>query len=544
MPGGNVSMPEVDPPRLRFGASAADWILCGVAVALFAVTAIRLLSVSLVLWLNSDAAVPVLLADEILREGSLFPSTWHYANGEIWTLAAQIFALPFVLVLGVCLPALKLANMTALVFAIASVALMVRYMTRSSAFALIVALGVLAPFSSDHIGVVYVQAAYGLVLGQLALLIYLSLRILDRGEERRRVAKWIWIAYPTLLIQFAVGSPLRAFVYWMLPLAAACIVTLRFWKWQDIARLFVVSIAVLLAGAALHEVMRAHLQVAAGVSTLRSHSVEDWLPAAQKLWEGASGFLDYGSFLPFEAAPAFGASRWARAIFLGLALAASLLTLRPSRSDSPTSVFFAALAAAMFVAVLGIIVVIDLPIGRYLLPSLLLCLSALMTTLRLRLRAHALVSTIVTAVFVVAFCGGASLRAFALPRAPQGGTCDAPNLICSLRSALEQRDLDKGYATYWEANVTTLASHGEIKVCGVTAGTRIRPFRWLVSEHCFDPPAESDRYFVAFRRAEAARIDRDAYIADLGRPDSTFEVSDYEIWIYEPGMHRTDWLRR
>jgi hypothetical protein len=65
-----------------------------------------------------------------------------------------------------------------------------------------------------------------------------------------------------------------------------------------------------------------------------------------------------------------------------------------------------------------------------------------------------------------------------------------------------------------------------------------------VSEHCFDPPAESDRYFVAFRRAEAARIDRDAYIADLGRPDSTFEVSDYEIWIYEPGMHRTDWLRR
>jgi hypothetical protein len=540
-----MSGSEVAPPptrsRFRVDSALVDWILCGASIALFAFAAIRLLG-AFAIWLNSDGAVPVLLAHEILREGSLFPSTWHYANGEIWTLAAQIFALPFVSVLGVTLPALKIANMMALGFAVASVALVVRCMTRSSAFALIVALGVLAPFSSEHIGVVYVQAAYGLVLGQLALLIYLSLRILDRSEERG-VSKWIRVAYAALLFQFAVGSPLRALVYWTLPLAAACIVTLRFWKWQDIARLLVVSIVVLLAGAAMHELMREHLQIAAGVST-RPHPVGDWLPAVRRLWERAFGFLDYGPFLPFQVAPAFGAPRWTRAIFLGLALAASFLTLRPSRSDSPKSVFFAALSAAMFVAVLGVIVIIDLPIGRYLLPPLLLCLSALMTTLRLRLSAHALASTVVTAIFVAAFCGGASLRAFALPRAPQGNACDAPNRICTLRSALAQRGLDKGYATYWEANVTTLASNGEIEVCGFKAGAHIRPFRWLVSEHCFDPPAESDRYFVAFRRAESARIDRGAYIADLGRPDSSFEVSDYEVWIYEPGMHRTDWLRR
>jgi hypothetical protein len=429
--------------------------------------------------------------------------------------------------------------MTALAFAVASVALVVRYITRSSAFAWIVALGVLAPFSSEHIGVVYVQAAYGLVIAQLALLIYLSLRILDRSEERG-VSKWIWIAYAALLLQFAVGSPLRALVYWMLPLAAACIVTLRFWKWQGIARLLVVSAAVLLAGAAVHELMHEHLQIAAGVST-RPHSVGDWLPTLQRLRERAFGFLDYGSFLPFRAAPVFGASRWTRAIFLGLALAASFLTLRPSREDSPESVFFAALSAAMFVAVLGVIVVIDLPIGRYLLPPILLCLCALMTTLRLRLRAHALASTVVVTTFVAAFCGGAALRAFALPRAPQG--CDVPSRICGLRSALEQRGLEKGYATYWEANVTTLASNGRIEVCGVKAGAHVVPFRWLVSERCFDPPAGSDRYFVAFRRAEV-RIRRDVYVADLGRPDSIAEVSDYEIWIYEPGIHRTDWLRR
>jgi hypothetical protein len=539
MSGSDVSPPPQSRSRFRLDRAVVDRLLCCLSIALFAFAAIRMFG-AFGLWLNSDGAVPLLLADEILRDGSLFPSTWHYANGEVWTFAAQIFALPFVLVVGVSLPALKLANMTALVFAVACVALVVRYMTRSSAFALIVALGVLAPFSSEHIGVVYMQAAYGLVIGQLALLIYLSLRILDRSEGQG-APKWIWIVYAALLFQFAAGSPLRAFVYWLLPLAAACIVTLRFWGRQDTVRLLVVSIAVLLAGAAMHELMREHLLIAAGVST-RPHSIGDWLPTAQKLWERAFGFLDYGSFLQFQVAPVFGAERRMRAIFLGFALAASFLTLRPSRGDSPKSVFFAALSAAMFVVVLGIIVIIDVPVGRYLLPSLLLCLAALMITLRLRLHAHALASTVVTAIFVVAFCGGASLRAFALPPAPQG--CDVPTRICSLRSALEQRGLDKGFATYWEANVTTLASNGRIEVCGVKAGAHVEPFRWLVSERCFDPPAESDRYFVAFRRAEAARIDRDAYVADLGRPDSIAEVSDYEIWIYEPGMHRTDWLRR
>jgi hypothetical protein len=537
MSGSDVSQPPLSRSRFHVDMAVVDGILCCASIALFVFAAIRLFG-AYGNWLNSDGAVPVLLADEILREGSLFPGTWHYANGEIWTFAAQIFALPFVSVLGVSLPALKLANVTALGFAVASVTLVVRYITRSLAFALIVALGVLAPFSQEHIGVVYVQAAYGLVLAQLALLIYLSLRILDRSEERG-VSKWIWIVYAGLLFPFAVGSPLRALVYWMFPLAAACIVTLRFWKWQDIARLLVVSIAVLLAGAAAHDLMRGHLQIAAGVST-RLQPTGDWLPAMRTLWDHAFGFLDYGSFLPIQAAPAFGASRWIRAIFLGLALAASFLTLRPSRSDSPESVFFAALSGAMFVAVLGVIVIVDLPIGRYLLPSVLLCLCALMTTLRLRLHAHGFASMVVTAIFVAAFCG-ASLRAFAPLRAAQG--CDVPRRICTLRSALQQRGLEKGYATYWEANVTTLASNGEIEVCGVKAGAHVEPFRWLVSEHCFDPPVESDRYFVAFRRAEV-RLRRDAYVADLGRPDSIFKVSDYEVWIYEPGMRRTDWLRR
>jgi hypothetical protein len=543
MSGRNVSMPEPDRSRFRFDLSLADRVFCGLAIALFTLAAIRFLVGMFGAWLTSDAAVPALLADEILRKASLFPRTWYYGNGEIWTLAPQILALPFVAVLGLSTLSLKLANATALVLAVASVALLVRHIVRSSAFALIVAVGVLAPFSAHHIAVVYEQAAYGWVLAQLALLTWLSLRILDRAAGRA-VPAWIWIAYAALLVQFTAGSPLRTFVYWMIPLVIASVVTLRLWQRRDVARLVAVSIALLLAGAALHEVMRLYLQVFAGVGTPDLHRIEDWPAAVRELWRYVPSFADYGKPQPFWNDPIHAVSRWVRAIFLVLALAASVLTAWPSDDDSPGSVFFAALSAAMFVAVLGAVVVVDLPNARYLFPPLLLCLVALMTKLRMKLRARALACSVATGVFVLAFCGGALLQAPPLARATGDATCEAPARICHFAAALEQHGLHKGYATYWEANVTTLASNGDIKVCGILTGARIKPFRWLVSEDCFDPPTANDRYFVAFLRAEAVHIDRDAYIADLGRPDLIAEIPDYEIWIYEPGTHRTDWLRR
>lgn len=543
MPGGDVTMQAIDRSRLRFDAATVDRILCGIGIFLFAFAAIRLLD-ALGLWSNSDAAVPVLLADEILRKGSFFPGTWYYANGEIWTLAPQVLALPFVLVLGVATLALKLANATALLLAVGCVALVVRTIARSWVFALIVALGVLAPVSTHHVGVVYVQAAYGMVLAQLALLTYLSLRILDRIEERASPGNWIWIGYAALLVQFAVGSPLRVLVYWMIPLSVACVATLRFWQRRDIVRLLVVSAAILVLGAALHEWMQAHLLVKPGASASGPQPIEYWPQTAHRLWQLARGFSDYGPLQPFWSAPASAAFRWLRMTAFVLALAAPILIVRPSRADSPKSVFFTVLSIAMFGVVLAVLVVIGRPVGRYLLPPLLMCLAALLTTLRLRLSAHALAYSVATGIFVIAFLGGAFFRSLSLPRVARDSACDAPALACNLRTALAQRGLHKGYATYWNANVTTLASNGDIRVCGFSAATHAKPFRWLVSKDCFDPPSTHDRYFVAFRREEVARIDRDAYIADLGRPDSIANTPDYEIWIYEPGPHRTDWLER
>jgi hypothetical protein len=485
-----------------------------------------------------------LLADEILRKGSLFPDTWYYGNGEIWTLAPQIFALPFVAVLGLSSLSLQLANATALVLAVASVALVVRQIVPSLPFALIVGVGLLAPFSAHHTAVVYEQAAYGWVLAQLALLAWLSLRILDRGNASAAPA-WIWIAYAALLVQLVAGSPPRAFVYWIVPFAAACAVALRFWPRRAIGRLLAATVALFLAGTTLHELMRAHLHVAAGVSAMHHpHPIGAWPAAIRELWGYLPSFVDHGNPQPFWNEPMPAVSRWVRAAFLVLALAASVGAGRPAKDDSPGTAFFAALSAAMLVAVLIVLIVVDLPTPRYLLPPLLLCLAALMTKLRMRLRSRALACSVATGAFVLAFCGGALLRAPALAPSARDPACAAPSRICELRAALIEHGLHKGYATYWEANVTTLASNGAIEVCPILAGARIKPFRWLVSDDCFDFPAAGDRYFVAFRRNEAARIDRDAYTADLGRPHLVAKVADYELWIYEPGPHRTDWLRR
>jgi hypothetical protein len=148
-----------------------------------------------------------------------------------------------------------------------------------------------------------------------------------------------------------------------------------------------------------------------------------------------------------------------------------------------------------------------------------------------------------TALFALTFCGGSVLTAMKLGSGPSSPDCDAPANICQLRTELLQRGLRIGYATYWNANVTTLTSQGKVTVCGVTLVPRITPFRWLVSKDCFDPPKD-DRYFIAMTRAEAAQIDRDALIAETGPPDEVARGAAYEIWIYRTEQSRLSWLSR
>jgi hypothetical protein len=234
-------------------------------------------------------------------------------------------------------------------------------------------------------------------------------------------------------------------------------------------------------------------------------------------------------------------------LFVSAAIAVVLSIPLGRWIEDPEARFFVRVAGAML-AVIAVVLVVGSPGGtpmstRYLLPPAILSGAALMTVLWRACGAERPRVIMVAAPFVLAFAGGGAIVATRLGWRHALPECDGPARICELQSTLLQKGLHKGYATYWNANVTTLASGGAVKVCGVDFKRGISPFRWLVSKDCFDAPHD-DRFFVALAQSESSPATRAAVIADVGAPDDIVSDGAFDILIFATAPHSTAWLAR
>jgi len=535
---------DAAPPR---AAGIALWLIGAAACALFVAAATRFyFGPAFAALFNSDAAVPVLLANEVLRTGNPLPATWYFGNNEIWTLSPHVFAMPFVAALGISELALKLGNLLCIGVAAFFLALPLHRITRSWPYSLLVAAGVFAAFSGFQELVVYMQTAYGWFCGQFAILIYLAFRMQDEaGPEPwhlfRRVP-WTTALYLLFLINLSVDSPSRAAAYWVFPAVAvaALFPYAKSRSWGFIAW----TIAGLLAGIVLHEVISRHIRIQAGVlASVAPKSIGEWGTSFARLVQSLPVMIGYAPrwyAWPFDGLGMF------RISFFAVAALAVLFVPAGEEPGSAACRFLARVSCAMLLGIFVLLVVspltVDAGAGRYLVPPALLCLAALMAVLWIRLRTRAFAITAIAAIFMFAFCGGAVMLVPGSPLAFER-VCDAPGNVCRLSNLLSKAGLRRGYATYWKGNVTTVASGGTTQICGITLTPHLAPFRWLVSKDCFDHPSE-DRYFIAFDRAEIARAGRDYLVGEAGRPDQVLTDPEHEVWIYTTAAANLDWLRR
>lgn len=541
---------EVSAPVPKEAQSAAPKIALGVlalaALALFAIGVVFFFfGDAFGAFVNSDAAVAALIADEMLRQHSLLPATWYYGNGEIWTFGPQMFVLPFVAMLGPSMLALKLGNVLALCAIAGLVALPVRRVSRSWAFAVIVSLGLLACYSPLQAQMIYGQTAYGWFTAQLALLVHLALRLQsDDPADASLLPKPLRTAailYVIVMLNLGIGSPQRLAAYWMLPIVGVCAAF-------PLARrranaLIVLTLSTWLISELVHGFVVARLLVIPGVEQFALRAPSEWptnllaLGRSLRQMAGCAPIADFAS--------GAGVACALRVACLALAGIGAVLALPLGRFiDDPEARFFVHIAAAMLVVVVMIFALGSMMVSaRYLLPAAILSVASIACALWRASSGRRMRAIAVVAAFVVAFSGSGAV--FALDRgwhrAADG--CEAAAQFCQLRATLEGRGLRKGYATFWNANAVTLASAGRVVVCGTNFAPRIRPFRWLVSSSCFDPPQDG-RYFVVLSGVERRQIDRDALFADLGKPDEIVSDGEFEIMTFASANRSMAWLER
>jgi hypothetical protein len=518
-------------------------LICAVACALFVFGAIHFyFGPAFAFYFSSDSAVPVLLANEVLRTGHLLPTTWYFANDEIWTLSPHLFVLPFVAALGMSTLALKLGNLLCLGAMIGLLALPLHRITRSWPYSILVAAGVLAAFSRYQELTIYGQTAYGWFCAQFALLIYLALRMQDESATAPSgLRSWTAAVYALFLVNLSIDSPLRTAVYWVAPVIAVALV---FPPSKSRARALAAwTLLAFAVGFALHRLISGHVLGQAGTTSSLMGPIGNWGASLAIVGSGTAKVI--ADLWPWKATP-FDALGVLRYCFFAIAAVVVLFAAVGHGPGSGECRFFARVSGAMLLSVLAVLTVGHLAVdggsARYLVPPALLCLAALMAILWCRLGTSTYGITAIAALFVLAFCGGAAVLVSSQGPIAFDRDCDAPTGICRLVSELAKTGVNHGYATYWKSNVTTVASKGAITACGVVLAPHLAPFRWLVSKDCFDPSI-GDRYFLALTQPEIASVGRAFLIAEAGAPDQIVTADEYEIWIYGSTTAKSDWLR-
>ncbi|MFI4970613.1 MAG: hypothetical protein ACHP7D_10440 [Lysobacterales bacterium] len=501
--------------------------------------------------ISSDAAATLLLARHMLNTHAWLPPDWYYANGDIWIVGPQLFALPFVAYWGVTPLALACANALGLGCVFGSALVLARVICRRTAAAALVAVSCIALYSHFQREFVVMQLSYGWMAAKLMLLLSLVVLWMRSAEgaaaRSRRLA--LLAGYAALLTVWAAENPLRPAAYLVIPLAASLAVnTAR----QPASRhragvLAVATLLAMIAGWLLHRRLAASLLMAPGLEAFRLAPVAEWPLHLRLLAEGMRHI--YGGD-PLGAPQALMLDRmlgWVRAAsvpcLLMLFVREGLMRASaPTTARLPVQVACAGIGVVTAALVAGSIMV-DAVSARYLIPVWMLALVVL---------AAACVRNIATwpwlaGLLTLAFPLGGLVNAMNIRNAHSSvdaaGLPHPPALDAAI-AALNGSGFTHGFASHRYANAIDVRSGDKLRACDLLVAPEVRPLRFFNARACFDRVLYADGFFVLLapemRDARSIAKLRET----IGVPYRVIDVEECQIWLYPEGSGDLGWLVR
>ncbi len=107
----------------------------------------------------------------------------------------------------------------------------------------------------------------------------------------------------------------------------------------------------------------------------------------------------------------------------------------------------------------------------------------------------------------------------------------------ALASWLRAHRLTDGLATYWQANSTTVDSHGQVNVSAVTQDDtgRLMPYQWETDDANYDPALRDANFVVADGPAARSGMQISAELT-FGRPQRIYHADGYTIMIWNTNL--------
>jgi hypothetical protein len=114
-----------------------------------------------------------------------------------------------------------------------------------------------------------------------------------------------------------------------------------------------------------------------------------------------------------------------------------------------------------------------------------------------------------------------------------------PAAVQALAGWLEQHHLTSGLARYWTANVTTLASGGQVRAAPVE-GYPNHAYVWVTKPSWYDPAKYSANFVIAGTNpADTQAIPVKSVVDAFGRPAHEYRVDGYVVMVYDRNLLRS-----
>lgn len=501
---------------------------------------------------HSDSAVINLLAQEVLRERSYFPSDWNYVNGDLWVLFGQIFIIPLLPFFKNSYALHAFSGLVSSVIVLLSLWLVSGMVLRSRWMRLLVVTIFAGGVSTVMAENLYGQVSYGNVLYLAALTLYFSWRWLESRSLRGKIG---WAAAFCFLNMLTFwGNPQRAAAYDAVPLLAAISAWAfscgELFVWRSGARRWalsgvawkVVGLCAMLVGSALigtvlHSISIQYVNNAEGAGAAKWLNFEGIVRNMANAVQGMLGI--FGAIMPVDQrvmSPSgiyFAIRAIGTLAMLVLMPVAVMQLLKNSQASLKMFGAFVGSGLGLFVFLQVTTTTPDMtdPVtsARYMLPFLALGVIAVASYAEQK-SVRDVSGAIAWGVLLVMLGSLISpLHSFTRLYRPYGESVQQ-QLARDLRNA----GLKYGYASYWNAGSVTVLSGGDVVVRQILLreGSLPMPFRHLASNHWYRPEAWRGPTFLALRQSEVGQVDKNALFARTGMPQRTIQLGDFTVWVF------------
>lgn len=495
--------------------------------------------------MHSDAAVKLMLGEQMAQQLTLLPRDWDYVN-DIWIIFPNLIAAPFLLFFQPSMLLHSVVSAIAATLLLLSVWLAARAAgIRGALRWLPVTLIACCP-SGEFTEVVFGQSAYSIPLLIIFLLAGSAARyVANAGHASVHSRRDLTII--AVLLAIAIASGPRGLASNAAPLLLACGM-LHLLSAHDprlraaVRRLFATSL-ITTFGASLVLLFLVHWlrfhagAIAQGFSTremIANHLqliVENWFELFDALPPGGERF---SPFIAAMYAARFAIATWL--FLLPLALLVRVVRLKSTPLAFLVLLHAAILASTTYLLVFtGVFVDEKRGAARYLLPILPtalliagLWLQETAQTLRFNAARYGWVIVLLMLWSAPQRLVGA---AFVDWSHPQAGL--RRNSRADLVETLKAAGLRRGFATYWNASVVSVLSGGDVRVAAVNmSGGLPVPYHHLTSGTWYSRDWTGAPSFLVVGADETAQLNRPALRSILGEPQRTLRAGTYEVLVY------------